>query len=182
MKYVASLYLPFLDNDGETLYNLALIPNDFNIDYYKKGVLYYEKEFTSKTESVSYILYLMEMLRNSFSDIKTIFFNNYNFNDFLEKEIVSSLTNWKNKDLNSIFKDYYYNFFISNSSVFFTDATGEIIIKEKLLKENFEIYLTEEEYVLINSNNNFNCPVTYGDIKEAILNCYKNKKELKRNI
>ena len=74
MKYVASLYLPFLDNDGETLYNLALIPNDFNIDYYKKGVLYYEKEFTSKTESVSYILYLMEMLRNSFSDIKTIFF------------------------------------------------------------------------------------------------------------
>ena len=182
MKYVASLSFPFLDNDGETLYKLALIPNDFNVDYYKKGILYYEKEFASKTESVSYILYLMEMLRNSFSDIKTIFFNNYNFNDFLEKEIVSSLTNWKNKDLNSIFKDYYYNFFISNSSVFFTDATGEIVIKEKLLKENFEIYLTEEEYVLINSNNNFDCPVTYGDIKEAILNCYKKKKEEKIHV
>lgn len=181
MPYKANLYFPFLWFDGIDILEMDYIPNGFNKESYSDGVLEYEKEFRSRDEAINFIEELLKKFSNLLKNNNKIFINAYGNSPSKEIDnFISSLKAWKNVKRKKSSK--YYNNYSNCFNIFYKDdyssfipdyTLGKIEISEKNFTYNFSLFLTEEEYDLINSDVRFK--VTHEEIKEAVLNCYRGK-------
>lgn len=171
MIYEAKLSIPFLWDDGTDMLEMEYIPNGFNKKSYSDGVLEYKEEFRSKSEAIDFIKELLNKFSKLLKDNKKIIIEHYTPSRGIN-ELIFHLDLWKER------KNRYHhseNFCIIPCDEWHDHLVGKIEITEKHFSYDFSLLLTEEEYNLVNSDIRFK--VTCGEIKEAILNCYRKKKE-----
>lgn len=171
MIYEAKLDIPIAWDDGAVALDLEYIPNGFDKKLYAKGILAYKKEFRSKSEAIDFIKELLTKFSNLLKNEEETFIGYYKPKKGIEI-LISNLESWRNRE-NKYYNGYNEDFHVYSSNDFYDPMTGEIEIVEKHFTHNFSLLFTEEEYNLINSDIRFK--VSCGEIKEAILNCYRNK-------
>lgn len=174
MIYEAKLSIPFAWDDEEDLLGMEYIPNGFDKKLYSDGILFYKEEFRSKVEAIDFIKKLLNKFSNLLRNNKKVLINSYEPTKGINY-LISYIEKWKNWD-NKFYNGNAESFYVCPlDDVSYDPMTGRIEIVEKHFTHNFSLLFTEEEYNLINSDIRFK--VTCGEIKEAILNCYRNKGE-----
>lgn len=172
MIYEAKLSIPFLWDDGTDMLEMEYIPNGFNKKSYSDGILEYKEEFRSKSEAIDFIKEFLNKFSNLLKNNKKVFVNNYKPEKGIN-HLISYVETWENWE-NKYYNGYAENFWVSPlDNIFYDPLKGRIEITEKKFTHDFSLLLTEEEYNLVNSDIRFK--VTCGEIKEAILNCYREK-------
>ena len=146
---------------------------DFDLEFVPRGMVYdggerywFEKRYTIYDNAVEDIKKICNFIKNNITGRDGVVENVKNHLD----TFIDSIDKNTDERISDIFaKD---KFFRVNTSMYGNYEGTEFTFRAAPKKVNFDFYLTEEEEKLFNKNAR---EVTYGDIKKAVMELFRDK-------